>query len=105
MQPLELKNRINSHQKITNMASRETKASKKKNVQVAVRVRWIISLVNFNLNRPMNEAENDGKGRPIVKVDYVAKTIGLKDKTGLKTFGSFDKVSLKEGELCIQIIF
>jgi hypothetical protein len=40
----------------------------------------------------MNSTEIDAKGRPIVKVDYVAKSIGLKEKSGVKTFGPFDKV-------------
>uniref|UniRef100_A0A914CNA4 Kinesin-like protein n=1 Tax=Acrobeloides nanus TaxID=290746 RepID=A0A914CNA4_9BILA len=62
------------------MSNKEIKASKKKNVQVAVRV------------RPMNSGEIDAKGRPIVKVDYVAKSIGLKEKSGVKTFGPFDRV-------------
>uniref|UniRef100_A0A914VF80 Kinesin-like protein n=1 Tax=Plectus sambesii TaxID=2011161 RepID=A0A914VF80_9BILA len=61
-------------------SARASKKEKNKNIQVAVRV------------RPLNESEKRDRARNVVDVSESTRTISVKDKLGLKTFPSFDRV-------------
>ncbi|VDK26117.1 unnamed protein product [Anisakis simplex] len=55
-------------------------ASKKKNVQVVVRV------------RPLNEKEKGERSHLAIRTNGLAQTVSVKDRNAWKEFGPFDRV-------------